>query len=126
MDEIINLFIKEPEREFHVREIARLVGKSPTTVSKWLRKLEKEALLKSENKLNHLIYKANSANEEFRRAKTNYNLDILHKSGFINFIKEEFNHPESIVLFGSFANGENSKNSDIDILVVSSVRKDVD
>ncbi len=125
MDKTLEYFIKNPEKEFHVRELARLAKKAPTTVSFYLRKYEKKGLLKSTRKLNHLFFKANIGSISFKQAKLYYNLTIVYESGLLLFLEEEFNHPEAIVLFGSFANAENTPNSDIDIVVISPIRKEV-
>ena len=74
MDNILEPFIKEPEKEFHVRQLSKLFDKSPTTISKYLKKLEKKKILKSKKKLNHLLFKANDKNEQFKQLKLNYNL----------------------------------------------------
>lgn len=125
MDKVLELFIKEPEREFHVREIAKILKKSPTTISKYLKDYEKKKILSSVRKLNHLLFQANSESPNFKQLKLNYNLDLLHESGFIDYLTEEFNEPKAIVLFGSFAKAEDNKNSDIDLLIVSSKKEEV-
>ena len=58
--------------------------------------------------------------------KIYYNLELLNKSGLVDFLLNEFNYPEAIVLFGSFAKAENIKKSDIDILVVSPIKKKIE
>ncbi|MFH1358955.1 MAG: nucleotidyltransferase domain-containing protein [archaeon] len=125
MDKILEFFIKEPETEFHVRQISKLLNKSPTTVSKYLKKLEKEGVLVSEKKLNHLLFKANAESQKFKRLKLNYNLEKLSESSIVSYLAEEFNHPEAIVLFGSFSKAENIARSDIDLLIVSSLKKEI-
>jgi predicted nucleotidyltransferase len=125
MDKILEFFIKEPEREFHVREIAKLLKKSPTTVSKYLKEYENKGILISNAKLNHLLFKANMDFNKFKQIKLNYNLNLLNESGLIDFLGQEFNHPEAIVLFGSFAKAENNKNSDIDLLIVSPKKQEI-
>lgn len=126
MDKILEFFIKEPEREFYVRQISKILKKSPTTISKYLKNYEKKEILKSERKLNHLLFKANREGEEFKQLKLKHNLDLLKNSGFIDYLVEEFNTPETIVLFGSFAKAENIPSSDIDLLVVSPTKKEID
>jgi len=126
MDEIIELFFKEPEKEYHVRDIAKRVGKSPTTISKYLKDFEKNGLLKSESKFNHLIFKANEESLRFKLLRKNYNLELLFNSGLIKFLVDEFNFPKAIFLFGSFAKGENNSKSDIDLLIISPLKKEVD
>lgn len=125
MDNLLEHFIKEPEREFHVRELAKLTKKSPTTVSKYLNLYKKEQLLACKNKLNHLLYKANIENKAFKDAKLFYNIKKLTSSGLIEYLDEEFNKPEAIILFGSFRKAENIAVSDIDILVVTPIKKEV-
>lgn len=118
-------FIKEPEREFHVRQLSNLLKKSPTTISKYLKEYEREGILKSEKKLNHLLFKANTENNYFKQKKLCYNLFNINKSGLIDFLEKEFNQPEALILFGSFAKAENTKKSDIDMLVITSNKKDL-
>ncbi len=125
MDNLLKYFIKEPEREFHIRELAKLSKKSPTTISKYLNKFKKEGLLKSEKKLNHLLFKADTENIFFRDLKLLYNIKRLRKSNLIDYLIEEFNHPEAIVLFGSFSKAEDIPRSDIDILIITPQKKEI-
>jgi predicted nucleotidyltransferase len=123
--DMLDYFFREPEREFHVREIAKLVKKSPTTVSKMLKKFVKEKILISEKRLNHLLFKANNEGREFKQLKLNYNLNLLYKSGLVDYIVEELNYPEAIILFGSFAKAENISRSDIDLLIISPTENEI-
>ena len=124
MDKLLEFFIKEPYREFYIREIAKKTKKSPTTISKYLKEYEKEGILNSEKKLNHLLFKADVENKNFRLVKLSRNIELINKSGLIEFLEEEFNYPEAIILFGSTAKSENIPRSDIDILVISAKKKE--
>ncbi len=124
--DIIEYFFKEPNREFHVREIAKLTKKSPTTTSKYLNNLKKQSLLLCEKKLNYLLFKANTENPLFRELKINYNLKKLRESGLIDYLNKSFNYPKAIILFGSFRKGENIPGSDIDIVLITPVKKEID
>jgi|SRR3989344_4764533 len=125
MDNLLKYFIKEPEREFHVRELAKLDRKSPTTISKHLNKLKNEGLLLSRKKLNHLLFKANTENQHFKDLKIFFNIKSLRESGLIGCLIDEFNQPEAIILFGSFRRGEDTQQSDIDILIISPLKKEI-
>ncbi len=116
--------MNEPEREFHVRELAKLTKRSPTTVSKYLKQLEKSNILISEKKLNHLFFKANSENPSFKDKKLFYNIKMIRNSGLIKFLNDKYD-PEAIILFGSFAKAENIERSDIDILVITPSKKEI-
>ncbi len=125
MNNILEFFIKEPEREFHVRQISKMTGKSPTTISKHLKELSKKNILKSRKKLNHLLFKGYIENPKFKQLKLNYNLNLLQDSKIISYLVKEFNHPEAIILFGSFSKAEDISSSDIDLLIITPLKKDL-
>jgi len=124
MNKIIEFFLENPEKEYYIRQLSRMFKKSPTTISKVLKDYQKQEILTSEKKLNHLLFKANIASKKFKTMKINYNLNTIMNSSLIELIQKEYN-PKAIVLFGSFAKGENIPTSDIDLLVISSVKKDI-
>ncbi len=125
MDEILEIFMEEPEKEFHVREIARRLKKSPTTVSKYLKDFEKGGILLSKKRFSHLIYRANTESKLFITKKLSRNIESILKSGLVEFLNEELNHPEALGIFGSFAKGENVKKSDIDLFIITPVKKEI-
>jgi predicted nucleotidyltransferase len=125
MDKILSYFIEEPEREFHVRELAQLTQKSPTTISKYLTQLKKKGLLLSTRKLHHLLFKAHTEHALFKIEKLAYHLKQLHSSGLISTLTDYYNHPEAIVLFGSFAKAESIPHSDIDLLIITPLKKEM-
>ncbi len=126
MDNILEYFIKNPEREFHIRELARLTKKSPTTISKYLSNYKKQGLLTSKKRFKHILFKANSEYLLFKDFKIYSNINNLRKSGLIEYLRDEFNHPEAIILFGSYRKGEDISVSDIDILVITPLKKKVE
>jgi predicted nucleotidyltransferase len=128
MDEknkLLEYFFEEPEREFHVRELAKLLKKSPTTISNHLNQLKMEKILTSERRLNHLLFKANSTSHQFKDSKLFYNIKKIRESGILVYLDEQLNNPQAIVLFGSFAKSENIKRSDIDLFIVTTVKKEM-
>jgi len=125
MDKLLEYFIKKPQKEFHVRELAGLIKKSPTTVSKQLKRLEKENILSSNKKLNHLFFRADLESQSFKDRKFFYNISRIRKSKLIDYLVEEFNNPEAIILFGSYAKAEDIEISDIDIMIITPVKKEI-
>jgi len=117
---IIKYFIEDPNTEFHIRELAKLSKKSPTTISKYLNDLKKRGILRSRRERNHLLFRSNTDNPAFRDEKLFYNIKKIREAGLVEYLNEEFNHPEAIVLFGSFRKAENTPLSDIDILIITS------
>ena len=119
IDNILNLFIVDSYRKFNVREVARLVKISPSTASLYMNRFVKKKLLKKEINRNLILYSADQESREFRDMKTYENIKKIRNSGIVDFIEGELNYPEAIILFGSYAKGENKKDSDIDLFVLS-------
>ena len=116
---ILRLFFEGPMERLHLREIARRVGLSATGAMKILAALEKEGLLKKERDMNTLRYQGNYENEKFKALKKSLNFYALYSCGLISKIADFYNAPEAIILFGSYAKGEDTKESDIDLAIVS-------
>jgi hypothetical protein len=124
--DIISFFLEDPERKFHVREVARLSKQSPTTVSFKLKEFQKQGLLLSKEERNHLLYRANSESQKYKDMKFYHNLQLIRSSGVIGHLDDFFNHPPAIILFGSFRKSENAPFSDIDILIISAKKGEPD
>jgi len=115
---VMKLFFDNPEIKFHIREIARQTGLSAPGVLKILKKLKDETLLVSERENVVENVKA-SRNEKFFLLKKAYNALSLFESGLINCLREKYEEPEAIVVFGSYSKGEDISKSDIDVAVVT-------
>jgi predicted nucleotidyltransferase len=114
----MKLFFDSPDAKFHIREIARQTKLSPPGVLKILKKLKEETLLVSQRENVVENVKA-SRNEKFFLLKKAYNSLSLFESGLINCLREEYEEPEAIVVFGSYSRGEDNPKSDIDIAIVT-------
>ena len=115
---VMRLFFDAPEKSFHIREIARLTKLSAPGVLKIISKLKKENLVTSRRE-NIIEAVRASKTERFFRLKTYYNIEKLFESGLITAIRNSYQEPEAIVLFGSAAKGEDTSESDVDIAVVA-------
>ncbi len=122
----LRIFFEEPGREVHIRGYAKILNKSPATSLKYLNDFAKKGLLIKRKERMHVLYKANFDNDDFIALKSHYSLNKIKKSGVIDFLVDSFNLPEAIFLFGSYADCTNDKHSDIDLCVITSVKKDVD
>src|SRR3989338_4067412 len=103
---------------FSVREIARLLKINPSTASKYLQILAKDGFLRKRKEFNCILYQADAESEKFKDIKIYYNISKIRNSGLIEVIEDEL-YPEVIILFGSYAKGENTKRSDIDLFVMN-------
>ena len=124
---ILKYFFDEPNREFHLRELAKISKIAPTSMGNYLNKFSKEALIEKKRERNFVLYRAKTENMIFKEMKRHYNIIQILKSGLIEYINEELNFPEVIILFGSYAKAENFKGeSDIDLFVLSESKKQLD
>ena len=130
---ILEVFMSDPVKEIHLREISRLSKVSLNNVNNTLRQFVKDGLFKRREVSNMSFFKPNLDDEdllklfeylELRRKKEFYNRNkniarLLEKytTDIINLSKRRI---QLVVLFGSVARNKWSKGSDIDILAVSS------
>lgn len=125
MNKIEETFLENPEKEFHIREIAKLLDLSPTTVSKKTKQMVKNGLLVIRKVSNHVMLKSNTNSFNFICLKKEYNLQRFLDSEILDYLNNQLNNPETIILFGSYAKGENINSSDIDLLVITPLNKKI-
>ena len=124
--DILRVFFDDPERTFHLREIARLTGYAPSTLSKYLTGIVARGLLHTGHSKGFRVFASNTQSRQYKDAKLFYNIFRLRSSGLLEFLNETFNHPKAIILFGSFRKSENIPSSDVDIFIETPIKKDVD
>ncbi|KHO53361.1 MAG: hypothetical protein QT09_C0014G0052 [archaeon GW2011_AR18] len=120
---ILQYFFEDPLGEYHIREIARLAKINHMTARKYLNNLVKDGLLEKKDTKLYETYIANTKNKKFINNKLYYNLDKLRESGIIEELEEYYDYP-TIILFGSYATATNTKNSDIDIFILTNIQKE--
>lgn len=114
---VLKVFLDSPTREFGLREISRLVKLAPVSVLRYLKEFEKEELIRKLEKNGKPIYKAERENENFIFYKKLSILHELNDSGLIEYLWQNL-APQVLILYGSYAKGEATENSDIDIFVM--------
>ena len=122
---LLQFFSANPTKSHTVREISRLAKISPTWVSRIAKELEKEGVVEINEDTNSLKIRA-KRELEFTRLKKVLNLNALYSSGVVDCLIEAYHKPEAIVLFGSYARGEDTETSDIDIAVLTDRSQTVD
>jgi predicted nucleotidyltransferase len=107
------------ENRLHLREIQRKSGRSLSSIQKEASKLTSLQLLNREINGNRVYY---SANKQHPLYTTIHDL-VLKTSGLVdNF--EILQHHKSIdfaFIFGSFANGNSTSVSDVDLFIIGSI-----
>jgi predicted nucleotidyltransferase len=120
---VLKHFFDEPTERFYLRELARLLRMSPMTLKRALDLLVRDGLITREKTKNQIFYQANTESHAYRYEKIAYNLAQLEKKAVVEYILENVPGVSSIVLYGSYAKGENDKHSDIDLLIISTAKK---
>ena len=130
---ILEVFIKNPFKEIHLREIARLSKVSLTNADSSLKLFVKDDMFERRNVSNMAFFKPNLESEDI--LKIFEFLELEKRKGFYNKNKKiarllqkytqdivdlSNKRIQLVILFGSVARGEWTKGSDIDILVIVS------
>jgi len=115
---------KYPTKGLSVRDIAKLANLSPPTVSKIVRELYEEGLVVIQKDKNTYKIFGNINNERYKFLKRLFN--IYQIKDLIELLNKEL-FPHAIILYGSYARGEDLEDSDIDLIVLRPrVKKNLD
>jgi predicted nucleotidyltransferase len=115
---ILKIFMDSPNREFNVREFARLLRIAPATASKELRGLSEKGLLLEKKERRFKFYRANLDNDHYRDLKVFYNIQLIRNSGLLSELNKFYLKP-TIILFGSASQGLDTETSDFDLVIIS-------
>ena len=115
---VVKFFLDNPFEEIYLRQLAKKLDLSTFAIKKYADLLIVEGIIKDERKANLRYFKSNTNNLFFKHLKISFNIQLILKSGLLDFLKENLANVSSIVLFGSIAKGEDDKNSDVDILII--------
>lgn len=119
---VLAYFFENPYSEVYLRQLARLLKMSPSTVMRSLAFLEKEQLISQRKEKNTSFFKAN-LDPQFKALKVAYTLTRLNESRITKLAKEKSQGLSSFLLYGSAARGEDGPDSDYDFLLIASASK---
>ncbi len=117
---ILTLFILNPDRELHVREIARLTKENINAIRRELTNLEETGLLKSSRKGNMKQYTLNKEMPLYEELASM----VLKTEGVAKILKEHLDDLGSIqtaFIYGSFARHNAQLSSDIDVFIIGTI-----
>jgi predicted nucleotidyltransferase len=118
---LLGLLMLRPERDFHVREIARSTGLDAANAQRELKRLQSAGLVTSVRSGNRLHFKADTSSPIFSELAS-----IMRKTSGIADVLREALLPLAdrigvAFVFGSVAKGEEGPHSDVDLMVVGDV-----
>jgi len=133
---ILEVFLKDPFKEIHLREVARLAGVSLNNVDNSTRLFVKDDIFKRREVANMVFFKPNLENEDllkiFEYLELEKRKEFYGKNKKIARLLQKYTQDivelsgkkvQLVILFGSVARGEWVKDSDIDILAVVSAKE---
>jgi predicted nucleotidyltransferase len=116
--EVLAQLLLHPEQSLHLRELARLTGKSPGTLARELNVLADAGLLLRRRVGNQVHFQANPACPIYEELR-----GILKKTSGLADVLREALQPlagkiASAFVYGSIARGDERPGSDVDVMVV--------
>lgn len=115
----LSFFLENPRKELYLREIARKIKMSPSSLARVLSLLEKEKLVEKRKDRNATYYRAVMSNY-FKALKLAYTLSKIQDAKIIELMESKSNGLSCILLYGSSAKGTDESGSDYDFLVIAS------
>jgi len=121
-ERIKEYFLQNPTIKLRVRQIERETKTALPSVTRYVKELEVETILKRQDISGVIFFSADRSSQKFILEKKLFNIKQIYDSGLRNYLVKEYSNAP-IILFGSYSKGEDLENSDID-LYVESLRKD--
>ena len=117
-ERIAAFFFEHPTRRLRVRRIEREARVPLPSAIRYAKDLTRDGILKRETESGVTFYSADRSNSTYLFEKRLWNLRHIRESGLLDRLREEYGRP-TVVLFGSFARGEDTEYSDADLLVIT-------
>ena len=120
---ILQLFFRDPEKDWYLREIATALGKAPGFFQRTLDLLVKEKILLDSRRGNLRFFRLNQNHPLYPELK-----QIISKTvgaeARLGRLVDQFDSIEFAFIFGSYAKGTETTQSDIDLLIIGSADED--
>lgn len=120
---LLSEMLLSSDREYHIRELSRIIDISPIYVQKELKNLQSLGLLTSRKQGNMVLYvldKSSTISDDLKRIflKT----EVVGTEILKSLDKSKIQYA---LIYGSFAKGVETTKSDIDLLVIGDIDEDV-
>jgi predicted nucleotidyltransferase len=117
-DNVLRLILENsPFKEWHFEEIVKKAKVTKAVANKWLKKYQREGLLKHVKEKRKFSYFTVGGNSAFYYSlKKVYALNRLHESGILSKLLS-LKNAKTVIIFGSVIKGDWYKDSDVDIFV---------
>lgn len=121
---ILALFFKDPNKEYYLREIAKILGQEPGYFQGYLKSLVSDEILLDERRANLRYFRLNKNHPLYEELKA-----IVSKTLGLEYKMKElvggFDGIQHAFIFGSVAKNTEISGSDIDLMLVGEVDEDL-
>lgn len=117
-------FFVNPTARCRVRQLEKELGLPLPSIIRYCKELKNEGILKTVKTGNVVFYTADRSSRNFLLEKRLYNIKSLYESGLVDFLIKESSNP-AIIVFGSYARGEDIETSDIDLYVETPSKNEI-
>jgi predicted nucleotidyltransferase len=119
--QVFGLLLLNPERRYHLREVARLTGLAAPPVGRELNKLADFGILTRERVGNQLVFQANQKCPVFKElagiARKTFGMsDVLMRA-----LEPCAGECDAAFIYGSMASGNATTLSDVDVMIIGTV-----
>jgi DNA-binding transcriptional ArsR family regulator len=126
---ILQVFYGRKDEKIHLRELSRETGMYGQSISRYLKIMEKEKILKSEKDGNMKKYGLTHSQRTYSLlscldVEKLEKLPLLRRNAIKTFLQALPQPPVFAIVFGSTAKGNYREDSDIDILIITNKRID--
>jgi predicted nucleotidyltransferase len=121
--ELLKLFFTNPDRNYYMQQIGRILDKKPGTFQRTLNNLVFEGILESEYRANARYFGVNKNYPLYNEVK-NIVFKTVGIKGSLENILREVGNIESACIYGSYPMGKENYLSDIDLLVIGLPNED--
>ena len=117
---ILIFLARNPNKEFYVRELSKRLNKSIGGVHKTLKSMTAKDLISERRSGKNLYFQINQRNPSIKNFKIFMTINELHP-----LIKTLKHISEKIILYGSCATGDDTIDSDIDLLILTKEKESI-
>lgn len=115
---ILAYFFTHPDESFYVRELAAFIDDDPGNVSRELKHLSTEGVLRDEQKGKTKLFALNKEYPFYNEFKAIY-FKTVGVEGSLRALFAEYPKIKRAVLYGSYASGTEKHDSDVNVLMVA-------
>lgn len=122
--ELLTIFLTNPEKEYYIRELARMTGITLPSISQEIKNLEAADFLQGIRRGKSLFYKINKGHPLYSELKS-----IIYKTTALGDLLRDalasVPYIDAVLIYGSIAKDAERRGSDVDILLIGTPDEDI-